>query len=142
MAASITRPSKRKRTSTQFADWDTSGTLVVFCEPPVTIAVGGGGPSVELDGRLWEVEVDGDDRSTLVLRATTTSDDSKDALAEVLAARSHEALQREEEAQALGADLERLMARARQVCVVLWCCLCYVSLSLFLAWTVLLLWPV
>jgi hypothetical protein len=70
---------------------------------------------------MWEVAVDGDDESSLRLIASTKSDDSKVALAEVLAARSHEALQREAEAEALGADLELLMERARKV----WFCWCW-----------------
>jgi hypothetical protein len=109
-----TRPPKRQRTCLQAADCDAPGTLVVFSDPPVTIDIGRAGTSVELGGRLWEVEVD-DEESTLRLSVTTMSDDSKDALSEVLAARSHEALQRENEAEALGADLERLMEHARQV---------------------------
>ena len=109
-----TRSYKRKRTCLQAADCDTPGTLVVFSDPPVTIDIGRAGTSVELGGRLWEVEVD-EEESTLRLSVTTMSDDSKDALSEVLAARSHEAVQREKEAEALGADLERLMERARQV---------------------------
>lgn len=111
--ATTTRPLKRQRTCLQAGDCDAPGTLVVFSDPPVTI-IGRAGTSIELCGRLWDVEVD-DEESTLRLSVTTMSDDSKDALSEVLAARSHEALQREKEAEALGADLERLMERARQV---------------------------
>jgi hypothetical protein len=74
---------------------------------------------VELGGRLWAIEVDDEDETTLHLSVTVKSDDSKDALREVLAARSHEALERENEALALVADIDRLMERAREVCV---CC--------------------
>jgi hypothetical protein len=90
---------------------------MVFSDPPMAFDIGRVGTSVELGGRLWEVEVEvgDDDESTLRLVASSTSDDSKVALAGVLAARSHEALQREEEAEALGADLELLMERAREV---------------------------
>jgi hypothetical protein len=70
---------------------------------------------VELGGRVWEAQVEGGDKAALRLSATTVSDDSKEALKGVLAARLHEALQREEEARALAADIERLMERARKV---------------------------
>ena len=122
--ATMTRPPKRQRTSTPVTVWGTPGTLVVFSDPPATFEIGRAGTSVELGGRLWEAEVVGDDESALRLSATTMSDDSKVALTEVLAARSHEALQREEEAEALGADLELLMERAREVCI---CCCIYMG---------------
>jgi hypothetical protein len=61
------------------------------------------------------VAVDEEDNSTLVLSVITVSDDSKDALREVLAVRSHEVLQREKEAEALGVDIEHLMGRVRKV---------------------------
>jgi hypothetical protein len=124
--ATTSRRHKRQRTGSSssqahVSSFTPTGTLVVFSDPPVTVEVGRGGTSVELGGRVWEVEVDGEDDSRLRLSVTTMSDDGKDALVEVLAARSHEALQREEEAKALGADLERLMERARQVWVCVAC---------------------
>jgi hypothetical protein len=117
---SMTPPSKRQRTSPPTADRDTPGTLVVFSDPPVTVDIGHANTTqVKLGGRLWEVQVDEEDRYVLRLSVTTVSDDSKEALRARLAARSHEALQRENEAQALGEDIERLMQRAREVCYVL-----------------------
>jgi hypothetical protein len=112
----MTRSTKRCRRSSQAADRDTPGTLVVFSDPPRTIDIGRTGTThVELGGRSWAVEVDDDDSAALRLSVIVKSDDSKDALREVLATRSHEALQRENEALALGADIERLMERAREV---------------------------
>jgi hypothetical protein len=92
----------------------------------MTFDIGRVGARVELGGQMWEVEVVGDDESSLCLIASSTSDDSKVALAEVLAARSYEALQREAEAEALGADLELLMERAHEVwsCFLCWFCFC------------------
>jgi hypothetical protein len=114
--ATMTRSTKRRRRSRQDAGHNTPGTLVVFSDPPVTIDIARGSPAhVELGGRLWKAAVDEEDDSTLVLSVTTVSDDSKDALREVLAVRSHEVLQREKEAEALGVDIERLMGRVRKV---------------------------
>jgi hypothetical protein len=99
---------------------------VVFSDPPLTIDIGRGGTTVvELGGRLWEAQVEGGDKAALRLSATTMSDDSKEALKGVLAARLQEALQREEEARALGADIERLMERAREVWAVFLCCMLF-----------------
>jgi hypothetical protein len=118
--ATMTRRTKRRRRSRQDAGRNTPGTLVVFSDPPVTIDIGSSSPAqVELGGRLWEVGVDEEDNSSLLLSVRTVSDDSKEALKEVLAAWSHEVLQWEKETQALGVDIERLMERIREVCVVL-----------------------
>jgi hypothetical protein len=117
MSATLSRASKRRRRSVQAADRDTAGTLVVFSNPAMTFDIGRARRThVELGGRLWEVEVDDEDKSTLRLSVRTASDDSKEALREVLASRCHEALEREKEAEAMGGDIERLMGRAREVC--------------------------
>jgi hypothetical protein len=115
--ASTTQSTKRRRKSPQAAHYGTPGTLVVFSDPPVTIDIGRASVTrVELGGRSWEAKVDDEDKSTLRLSVTTVSDDSQAALKEVLAGRSHEAVQREQEAEALGADIEGLMEVAREVC--------------------------
>jgi hypothetical protein len=140
--ATTTRPPKRRRRSRQDAGRNTPGTLVVFSDPPVTIDIGSGSPAqVELGGRLWEVGVDEDDHSSLLLSVSTASDDSKDALKEVLAAQSHEVLHREKEMQALGVDIERLMERIREVCVVDMGCVC-MSVGLVQLMRMLWLWLV
>ena len=56
--ATTTRPLKRQRSFLQAGDCDAPGTLVVFSDPPVTIDIGRAGTSIELCGRLWDVEVD------------------------------------------------------------------------------------
>jgi hypothetical protein len=81
----------------------------------VTFDIGRGSTSVELGGRLWVAKVDVEHNSALRLSVTVMSDDSKDALKEMLACRSHEALERENEARALGADIDRLMEHSRKV---------------------------
>jgi hypothetical protein len=95
---------------------ESPGTLVVLSNPPATFDIGRGSTRVCLGGRSWEAEVDDADSCSLRLSITTCSDDSKEALAGVLAARSHEALQREIEAKALGAEIDRMMEHAREVC--------------------------
>ena len=117
--ATVTRLNKRRRRSRQDAGRGTPGTLVVFSNPPLTFDISSGSPThVELGGRLWSVGVDEEDNSTLLLSVSTVSDDSKEALKEVLAVRSHEVLHREKEAQALGVDIARLEDRVREVCLV------------------------
>jgi hypothetical protein len=115
--ATTTPPTKRRRQSSQAGDRGTPGTLVVFSDPPRTIIISRAATHIELGGRSWAVH-DDEDKSTLCLGVTTISDDSEGALREVLAVRSHEALQRKNDAWALNADIERLMERARKVCSV------------------------
>jgi hypothetical protein len=94
----------------------------VLSNPPVTFAIGrGSNPVVGLGGRSWQAEVDDGEHPSLRLSITTCSDDSQEALAQLLAARSHEALQREMEAKALGAEIERMMEHSREVCATVLC---------------------
>jgi hypothetical protein len=121
--AAITQRTKRRRASLQAADQHSPGTWSRSLNHPSRLALDVAAcTSVELGGRLWMAEVDVEDNSALRLSITTMSDDSKGALKGVLAAHSHEALDREKEAWALGADIERLMEHSRKVWTGRSCC--------------------
>ena len=123
LSSVVTRSSKRRRRcSAPLAGSSHSpGTLIVLSNPPVTFAIGRGSNTVGLGGRSWQAEVDDGEHPSLRLSVTSCSDDSQEALAQLLAARSHEALQREMEAKALGAEIERMMEHSREVCATVLC---------------------